>query len=128
MILQEVEPATGLPKVQETRSVAVADPGRRGCTCPQLQCLWKELPRDPWQTVLHGLAPGWTPQYQTFVDGSAQSVLCWKCGRAIKGYLPKLTRFGKPVEVADMILYLASSASDLVNGQDMLIDGGYTAV
>jgi hypothetical protein len=27
-----------------------------------------------------------------------------------------------------MILYLASSASDLVTGQDMLIDGGYTAV
>jgi 2-deoxy-D-gluconate 3-dehydrogenase len=36
-------------------------------------------------------------------------------------------RFGRPVEVADMVLYLASSASDLVNGQDMLIDGGYTA-
>jgi 2-deoxy-D-gluconate 3-dehydrogenase len=36
-------------------------------------------------------------------------------------------RFGRPVEVADMILYLASSASNLVNGQDMLIDGGYTA-
>jgi 2-deoxy-D-gluconate 3-dehydrogenase len=37
-------------------------------------------------------------------------------------------RFGKPVEVADMILYLSSSASDLVCGQDMLIDGGYTAI
>ena len=37
-------------------------------------------------------------------------------------------RFGKPVEVADMILYLASAASDLVCGQTMLIDGGYTAV
>jgi 2-deoxy-D-gluconate 3-dehydrogenase len=37
-------------------------------------------------------------------------------------------RFGKPVEVADMILYHASSASDLVCGQDMLIDGGYTAI
>ena len=37
-------------------------------------------------------------------------------------------RFGRPREVADMILYLASSASDLVCGQDMLIDGGYTAV
>jgi len=36
--------------------------------------------------------------------------------------------FGKPVEVADMILYLASSASDLVCGQDILIDGGYTAL
>ena len=37
-------------------------------------------------------------------------------------------RFGRPRDVADMILYLASSASDLVCGQDMLIDGGYTAV
>jgi NAD(P)-dependent dehydrogenase (short-subunit alcohol dehydrogenase family) len=37
-------------------------------------------------------------------------------------------RFGKPVEVADMILYLASGASDLVCGQDFLIDGGYTAI
>ena len=37
-------------------------------------------------------------------------------------------RFGKPVEVADMILYLASPASDLVCGQDILIDGGYTAL
>jgi NAD(P)-dependent dehydrogenase (short-subunit alcohol dehydrogenase family) len=37
-------------------------------------------------------------------------------------------RFGMPIEVADMILYLASSASNMVTGQDMLIDGGYTAV
>jgi 2-deoxy-D-gluconate 3-dehydrogenase len=37
-------------------------------------------------------------------------------------------RFGKPVEVADMILYLASPASDFVCGAIMMIDGGYTAV
>ena len=37
-------------------------------------------------------------------------------------------RFGKPVEVADMILYLASSASDFVCGEIMMIDGGYTAL
>jgi NAD(P)-dependent dehydrogenase (short-subunit alcohol dehydrogenase family) len=29
--------------------------------------------------------------------------------------------------VADLILFLASSASDLINGQDILIDGGFTA-
>ncbi len=39
-----------------------------------------------------------------------------------------LGRFGRPVEVADMILYLASPASDFVCGEIMLIDGGYTAV
>jgi len=48
-------------------------------------------------------------------------------GDPMKAKIPA-ARFGKPVEVADMILYLASSASDLVNGQDLLIDGGYTAV
>lgn len=37
-------------------------------------------------------------------------------------------RFGKPVEVADMILFLASAASDMVCGHDMMIDGGFTAV
>jgi 2-deoxy-D-gluconate 3-dehydrogenase len=47
-------------------------------------------------------------------------------GDPMKAKIPA-GRFGKPVEVADMILYLASSASNMVNGQDMLIDGGYTA-
>jgi NAD(P)-dependent dehydrogenase (short-subunit alcohol dehydrogenase family) len=48
-------------------------------------------------------------------------------GDPMKAKIPA-ARFGKPVEVADMVLFLASSASDLVNGQDILIDGGYTAV
>jgi NAD(P)-dependent dehydrogenase (short-subunit alcohol dehydrogenase family) len=48
-------------------------------------------------------------------------------GDPMKAKIPA-ARFGRPVEVADLILYLASSSSDLVNGQDILIDGGYTAV
>ncbi len=39
-----------------------------------------------------------------------------------------LGRFGEPVEVADMALYLASPASDLVNGALMMIEGGYSSV
>ncbi len=39
-----------------------------------------------------------------------------------------LGRFGEPVEVADMALYLASGASDLVNGAVMMIEGGYSSV
>lgn len=38
-----------------------------------------------------------------------------------------LHRFGVPTEVADLILFLASSASDLITGEAILIDGGYTA-
>lgn len=48
-------------------------------------------------------------------------------GDPMKAKIPA-ARFGKPIEVADLILFLASSASDLINGQDLLIDGGYTAV
>lgn len=36
-------------------------------------------------------------------------------------------RFGEQVEVADMALYLASSASGLVNGETLMIDGGFSA-
>lgn len=48
-------------------------------------------------------------------------------GDPMKAKIPA-GRFGKPIEVADLILFLASSASDLINGQEILIDGGYTAV
>ncbi|MDW3223149.1 MAG: glucose 1-dehydrogenase [Paracoccaceae bacterium] len=39
-----------------------------------------------------------------------------------------LGRFGEPMEIADMALYLASPASDLVNGALMMIEGGYSSV
>jgi NAD(P)-dependent dehydrogenase (short-subunit alcohol dehydrogenase family) len=39
-----------------------------------------------------------------------------------------LRRFGQPHEVADLILFLASPASDLITGEAILIDGGYTAL
>lgn len=39
-----------------------------------------------------------------------------------------LGRFGQPIEVADLILFLASSASDLITGETIVIDGGFTAL
>jgi 2-deoxy-D-gluconate 3-dehydrogenase len=39
-----------------------------------------------------------------------------------------LGRFGKPIEVADLVLFLASPASDLITGEAVLIDGGFTAL
>ncbi len=39
-----------------------------------------------------------------------------------------LGRFGKTIEVADLILFLASPASDLICGENILIDGGYNAL
>jgi len=48
-------------------------------------------------------------------------------GDPMKAKIPA-GRFGRPVEVADLVLYLASPASDLVNGDTIMLDGGYTAV
>jgi NAD(P)-dependent dehydrogenase (short-subunit alcohol dehydrogenase family) len=45
----------------------------------------------------------------------------------VKARIP-LRRFGEPIEIADLVLYLASPASDYICGQVMLIDGGYSAV
>jgi NAD(P)-dependent dehydrogenase (short-subunit alcohol dehydrogenase family) len=39
-----------------------------------------------------------------------------------------LRRFGEPVEVADLALYLASPAAELVNGAIVMIEGGYSSV
>ena len=39
-----------------------------------------------------------------------------------------LGRFGQPVEVADLVVYLSSAASDLVCGQVIMIDGGFSAM
>lgn len=46
-------------------------------------------------------------------------------GEVMKKKIP-LRRFGYPEEVAAAALYLASSASDLVTGETLVIDGGYT--
>ena len=39
-----------------------------------------------------------------------------------------LGRFGEPVEIADLALYLASPASELVNGSVVMIEGGFSSV
>jgi NAD(P)-dependent dehydrogenase (short-subunit alcohol dehydrogenase family) len=36
-------------------------------------------------------------------------------------------RFGTPQQVADVVVFLASPASDMVNGVEIPVDGGYTA-
>ncbi|MEO1089866.1 MAG: glucose 1-dehydrogenase [Pseudomonadota bacterium] len=39
-----------------------------------------------------------------------------------------LRRFGEPVEIADLALYLASPAAELVNGAIIMIEGGFSSV
>jgi NAD(P)-dependent dehydrogenase (short-subunit alcohol dehydrogenase family) len=45
----------------------------------------------------------------------------------VKARIP-LHRFGEQIEIADLVLYLASPASDFICGQVVVIDGGYSAV
>src|SRR5215468_4142280 len=45
----------------------------------------------------------------------------------VKARIP-LHRFGEPLEIADLVLFLASPASDFICGQIVFIDGGYSAV
>ncbi|WP_421726065.1 SDR family NAD(P)-dependent oxidoreductase [Bauldia sp.] len=37
-------------------------------------------------------------------------------------------RFGEPIEIADLALFLASSASSFINGELVMIEGGYTSL
>jgi NAD(P)-dependent dehydrogenase (short-subunit alcohol dehydrogenase family) len=48
-------------------------------------------------------------------------------GDPMKARIPA-HRFGEPVEIADLALYLASPASNFVCGQVIYIDGGFSAV
>jgi len=46
-------------------------------------------------------------------------------GEAMKGQIPS-GRFAEPEEIAAAAVFLASSGADMINGADLLIDGGYT--
>jgi len=48
-------------------------------------------------------------------------------GNPMKARIP-VRRFGEPVEVADLVLFLASPASDFICGQVLRLDGGLSAV
>jgi NAD(P)-dependent dehydrogenase (short-subunit alcohol dehydrogenase family) len=37
-------------------------------------------------------------------------------------------RVAQPLEVCDVVLFLCTTASDMINGQDVFVDGGYTAL
>jgi 3-oxoacyl-[acyl-carrier protein] reductase len=39
-------------------------------------------------------------------------------------YATPMKRFGEPSEIADAVLYLASSGSSFITGQSLILDGG----
>jgi len=54
----------------------------------------------------------------------------WGIGNKLQSFLEKVPagRVATPEEVADLVLYLASPASGMINGQEIFVDGGYTAL
>jgi NAD(P)-dependent dehydrogenase (short-subunit alcohol dehydrogenase family) len=46
-------------------------------------------------------------------------------GDALKAIIPT-GRFAKPEEIAAAAVFLASNGADMINGADLLVDGGYT--
>ena len=46
-------------------------------------------------------------------------------GEGAKREIP-VGRFALPREIAGAALFLASGASDMINGADLVVDGGYT--
>jgi gluconate 5-dehydrogenase len=70
----------------------------------------------------NGLAPGYidTELNKALLEDPAMS--SWVVGRTPAG------RWGTPADLAGPAVWLASSASDFVNGQVIYVDGGMTAV
>lgn len=54
----------------------------------------------------------------------------WGVGDKLQRFLEKIPagRVATPQEVADLVLYLSTPASGMINGQEIFVDGGYTAI
>lgn len=85
--------------------------------------------------MTRGLMSEWA-RYNIQVNAICPTVILTDMGKKVWGATEKsepmlartpLQRFGEEVEVADMALYLASDASALVNGETLLLDGGFSA-
>lgn len=82
------------------------------------------------------LAVEWA-RHNVQVNAICPTVVLTPMGRAVWGPPEKgapmlaripLGRFGEPVEIADLALYLASPAAEMVNGAIVMIEGGFTSM
>ena len=68
------------------------------------------------------VCPGWidTPMSQPFLDETPG-------GREFAGKIAPLGRIGRPEDVAEVALFLASDESRFVTGTAVNVDGGWTS-
>lgn len=86
--------------------------------------------------MTRGLMVEWA-KHNIQVNSICPTIILTEMGKKVWGQEEKgapmlaktpLGRFGETVEIADMALYLASSASALVNGETLMIEGGFSAI
>jgi gluconate 5-dehydrogenase len=76
----------------------------------------------PANIQINGIAPGYFDTELTAALAADEAFSAWVRGRAPAG------RWGRPEELAGAAVFLASAASDYVNGQILGVDGGMSAV
>jgi len=71
---------------------------------------------------VNAISPGLieTPLSQRLTQGGHYEALC--------RIIPLGNRFGRPEEIASVVIFLASSASSYMTGQNLIVDGGLTSI
>ena len=77
--------------------------------------------------LINAVAPGgiWTPATERLAKETEEQGISLKEG--MESFLARLPlkRFGRPDDVAKVVLFLASSSADYITGSVLLVDGGY---
>lgn len=73
--------------------------------------------------MVNSISPG-PVRTQFIIDRSAREPE--EAARRLKTYVP-LGRLGEPAEIADVALFLATTSATYLQGEDICVDGGYTA-
>lgn len=71
----------------------------------------------PYHINVNAIAPGFT--HSNFTKGNPPELEKFMCEKVPVG------RFGEPIEIGALAVYLASESSDMVTGSVVTIDGGY---
>jgi NAD(P)-dependent dehydrogenase (short-subunit alcohol dehydrogenase family) len=88
------------------------------------RCLAMDL--APHKIRVNAVAPGCIDTPQLRAD-AARAGMTYEQNEALEGPLHLLNRFGRPEEVANAILFLASDEASFITGTCLMVDGGYTA-
>jgi len=108
----------------QTSKVALVDHGAYVASKNGLNGLTKVMTAEwaPFNIQSNAVCPTivWTPMGEQV----------WSEGNKLEKFLERVPagRVATPEEVADVVLFLAAQASDMINGQEVFVDGGYTAL